>query len=263
MTIPTFRSDGSPLSDYGFEYARSLLDVDAATVWAIVHVETRGFGFLPSRRPVILYERHIFHRLTGGRFDRDHPDLSDPAPGGYLGGAAEYSRLNAASVLDVDAALQSTSWGIGQVMGFNYEGIGYANVQAMVAEMVDCEDDQLWAMTGFIDDYAMYDELRDHNWRDFALHYNGSGAARAGREGYADKLAAAYARFQQQLPDLDVRFGQVSLFYLGFNPGPIDGILGPRTRAALIAYQKKRGIPVTGRLDDRMQEYLCMEAFAA
>ena len=63
--------------------------------------------------------------------------------------------------------------------------------------------------------------------------------------------------------EVSLRFGQVSLFYLGFNPGPIDGILGPRTRAALIAYQKKRGIPVTGRLDDRMQEYLCMEAFAA
>lgn len=263
MTTPTFRSTGSPLSDDGFEHARLILGVDAAALWAVVHVETRGFGFLPSRRPVILYERHVFHRLTAGRFDQQHPDLSNPVPGGYLGGAAEYARLNAASMLNEDAALQSTSWGIGQVMGFNYDGLGYDNVRQMVAEMVDCEDDQLWAVALFIDDYSMYDELQEHRWQEFANLYNGNGAARDGREGYAAKLATAYARFQQQLPDFDVRFAQVSLFYLGFNPGPIDGILGPRTRAALIAYQKKRGIPVTGRLDDRMQEYLCMEAFAA
>lgn len=258
--MTTFRSDGSPLSDDGFEHARLILGVDAATLWAVLQVETRGFGFLPSRRPVILYERHVFHRLTGGRFDQEHPDLSNAIPGGYLGGAAEYARLNGASVLDVDAALQSTSWGIGQVMGFNYEYIGYDTVQKMVTEMVGCEDDQLWAAAAFIQDCSMGIVLRAHRWRKFAGWYNGAGA---GCDGYATKLATAYARFQQRLPDLDVRFGQVALFYLGFNPGPIDGILGPRTRTALIAYQRKRKIRVTGKLDDRMQETLCMEAFAA
>jgi hypothetical protein len=37
----------------------------------------------------------------------------------------------------------------------------------------------------------------------------------------------------------------------------------PESAERLGADQKKREIPVTGRLDDRVQEYLCMEAFAA
>src|SRR5262249_7335055 len=33
---------------------------------------------------------------------------------------------------------------------------------------------------------------------------------------------------------------------LGFNPGPIDGIFGPMTKAALMAFQRSRGITVDG-----------------
>jgi hypothetical protein len=36
---------------------------------------------------------------------------------------------------------------------------------------------------------------------------------------------------------------------LGFSPGNIDGIMGPRTSAALRKYQAASGLPVTGRLD--------------
>lgn len=39
---------------------------------------------------------------------------------------------------------------------------------------------------------------------------------------------------------------------LGFKPGKADGILGPRTMAAIRAYQKKAGIPQTGSLSDRL-----------
>ena len=116
-----YHSDGSPLSDDGFEHARLLLDVDAPTLWAVLHVETGGFGYLPSRRPVIRFERHVFHQLTAGRFDLEQPEISNPLPGGYIGGPAEYVRLNSASMLDADAALQSASWGIGQLMGYNFE----------------------------------------------------------------------------------------------------------------------------------------------
>jgi Putative peptidoglycan binding domain/LysM domain len=33
---------------------------------------------------------------------------------------------------------------------------------------------------------------------------------------------------------------------LGFDPGPIDGKMGPRTRHAIAAFQASRGVPVTG-----------------
>ena len=75
---------------------------------------------MPDRRPQILFERHIFHRLTDGKFDDGQ--ISDPAAGGYgARGAAQYDRLALALAKDADAALQSASWGIGQIMGMNYD----------------------------------------------------------------------------------------------------------------------------------------------
>jgi len=35
----------------------------------------------------------------------------------------------------------------------------------------------------------------------------------------------------------------------GYYAGPIDGIIGPGTRAAIIAYQEDFGLPVTGHVD--------------
>jgi peptidoglycan hydrolase-like protein with peptidoglycan-binding domain len=48
----------------------------------------------------------------------------------------------------------------------------------------------------------------------------------------------------------DTRAAQQALKTQGFDPGPIDGRMGPRTRAALGDYQRKNDLPVTGMLDD-------------
>ena len=47
----------------------------------------------------------------------------------------------------------------------------------------------------------------------------------------------------------DVREVQQTLRDKGHYTGPIDGILGSRTRAALRQYQKDENLPVTGQLD--------------
>jgi hypothetical protein len=51
-------------------------------------------------------------------------------------------------------------------------------------------------------------------------------------------------------PDDGVSGVQGRLLSLGFNPGPIDGKLGPRTRAALVAFQRHFGLKETGAIDD-------------
>jgi peptidoglycan hydrolase-like protein with peptidoglycan-binding domain len=50
----------------------------------------------------------------------------------------------------------------------------------------------------------------------------------------------------------DWRIGQAQerLKALGFTPGPIDGVLGPRTKAALRRYQAQHGLPATAVLDE-------------
>ena len=46
-----------------------------------------------------------------------------------------------------------------------------------------------------------------------------------------------------------IRDAQRALGELGYRPGPIDGVVGPRTRDALARYQRSQKIPETGSLD--------------
>lgn len=48
-------------------------------------------------------------------------------------------------------------------------------------------------------------------------------------------------------PDPDIRRVQAMLADLGYDPGPADGLQGPRTRAAIRAYQDDRGLRTDGR----------------
>jgi peptidoglycan hydrolase-like protein with peptidoglycan-binding domain len=47
----------------------------------------------------------------------------------------------------------------------------------------------------------------------------------------------------------DVERAQQALKQAGHDPGPIDGVMGAQTSAALKAYQKAQGLRVTGQLD--------------
>jgi hypothetical protein len=46
-----------------------------------------------------------------------------------------------------------------------------------------------------------------------------------------------------------VREAQQALRDLGYQPGPVDGVVGQRTKQALVKYQRAERIQVTGRLD--------------
>src|SRR4029077_1061427 len=131
-------------------------------------VETAGCGFLADRRPRLLFERHVFHRRTNGAFDATHPAISNALPGGYLGGPLEFDRLAEAAALDRRAALESASWGIGQVMGSNAAQAGFPDVEAMVAASIDGEDAQLAATAAFIRAEGLHTPLAAHDWTAFA-----------------------------------------------------------------------------------------------
>jgi murein L,D-transpeptidase YcbB/YkuD len=46
-----------------------------------------------------------------------------------------------------------------------------------------------------------------------------------------------------------VRKVQQALQDQGYNPGPIDGVFGPKTRAALVQYQELKGIRAKGQIN--------------
>ena len=54
----------------------------------------------------------------------------------------------------------------------------------------------------------------------------------------------------------DVRQAQQALADQGISPGPIDGKMGPKTKAALTEYQKKENLKATGRLDHETKSKL-------
>jgi peptidoglycan hydrolase-like protein with peptidoglycan-binding domain len=66
----------------------------------------------------------------------------------------------------------------------------------------------------------------------------------------ADKTEKATDKLATKTEKMDVRSAQTTLKDKGFDPGPIDGIHGPRTSAAVRDFQTKEGLPATGRLDN-------------
>lgn len=238
----SFQGTALALSGSGLTSVASSLGVFAPEVWTVLGVETSGCGFLPDRRPQILYERHIFHQLTGGQFDDG--DISDPTPGGYgPEGAHQYDRLTAAMLLDRTAALKSTSWGIGQVMGMNFAMAGFPDVDTMVAAMSQSEDQQLAAVGAFLIANNLQLSLRAHDWTMFARGYNGPNFA---INHYDSRLNGEFQKFSAgPLPDLLARTVQLYLIYLGFHPGRVDGVAGEHTLAALAQFQSQNNLPVT------------------
>ncbi len=242
-----FQGNAEPMSGTGLATMAGALGVYAAEIWAVLSVETSGCGYLADRRPQILFERHVFHRLTGGKYDDG--DISDSSPGGYgPRGGAQYDRLAWAITKDRAAALQSASWGIGQTMGENYRLAGFSNVEDMVAAMSMSEDRQLSAMAAFLTGTGLRAALQAHDWATFARGYNGSNYA---INRYDIRLNSEYQKYSTgALPDLDVRAAQLYLTYLGFHPGPIDGIAGQQTLSALAEYQAQKQLQITNVIDE-------------
>lgn len=199
-----FRLLSQPMTTDGMNVACKLLGVEKEELWSVLDVETQGCGFFRDGRTVILYERHIFSRFTKGVYDRGFPNISNPQPGGYgKGGAWQYQRLSDAMALDYRNALLSTSWGIGQVMGFNFGVAGYKDVEPMVEAFANSEDAQLFSMALFIKSKGIDVHLRDHSWALFARVYNGPSFA---KNAYDTKLQKAYDRRKVEgIPDLEDR----------------------------------------------------------
>jgi hypothetical protein len=260
MTAVKFSGKGQPLTQPTVDAGVLKLNIALATFWTVMAVETRGFGFLPDRRPVILYERHIFHQRTGGKYSAKNPDISNAQAGGYgAAGANQYDRLAKAIALDKTAALESASWGLGQIMGFNATDAGYASVDAMVNAMADSEDAQMNGMAAFIDSHGLAKHLKAQNWDEFAKRYNGSGYK---KNHYDTKLNQAYNLYSvHPTPDLRVRLAQAALLYLGFNPKGVDGVFGIGSQKALISYQKSKNLSADGQLSDAIVTRLQTEAF--
>jgi hypothetical protein len=65
----------------------------------------------------------------------------------------------------------------------------------------------------------------------------------------------------QQLDSEQIRQVQQALQEKGANPGPVDGIMGPKTQQAIKQFQQDNGIAATGRLDSQTLQALEVQEF--
>ena len=131
-------------------------------------VEAAGTGFLPAsrrgRRSCSKGTRSIASPAGG---TKQAPNLSHPKwdRSKYSGSlAGEWQRLEAACNLDRPAALQAASWGLFQIMGFNYAYCGCADVEAFVATQHAGADEQLACFARFISRPPYLPALRAKHW---------------------------------------------------------------------------------------------------
>jgi len=231
------------LNESDFETAAEAVGCHIAAVKAVVEVEAAGSGFFKDGRPKILFESRWFHKLTKGQYDSTHPELSTPRwVRNYYGGPREYERLIAAMTLNRDAALQSASWGMFQIMGINYKVAGFSNVEDFVRSMVDSEGSHLNAFVNFVKGNRLDDELRDLRWGDFARGYNGPGYK---QNRYDEKLAAAFAKHASGVVPPTTLDIQLALVKHGAQIDA-DGITGPATRCAIREFQEAHGLVPDG-----------------
>jgi hypothetical protein len=74
-----FVGNAVPLTSTGVGQATQELGITAAQLWAVIQVETGGSGFLPDRRPEILFEHRKFQELTKGNLTDLNPISVIPA----------------------------------------------------------------------------------------------------------------------------------------------------------------------------------------
>lgn len=269
FTVATKEDIGSVAEEFGIETAALL---------AVVEVESGGTVFAEvdgRQEPLIRFEGHYFDRRLSGdaQASARTAGLAAPDAGAVanpVSQAARWRLLERAAAIDHKAAYESVSWGLGQVMGAHWTWLGFADVDALVAEARSGAAGQVRLMARFIEKSGLKEALEKCDWEAFAHGYNGPGFR---RNAYHTKLAAAYHREKAPgtpAPEPDdskpttellgtgssgepVRDLQRALTALGY-PLRADGMFGRDTEAALRTFQRDHGLSADGIAGPRTQD---------
>jgi len=115
---------------------------------------------------------------------------------------AEWIAFNDAFKKNRISAMESTSIGLGQIMGFHWKRLGYSSVGEMWDDAKKGLHRQVWQIFKFIDtDIKLQSCLKARDWDGVASIYNGSAykalAAKYGREPYDISMKKAYLKYKR------------------------------------------------------------------
>jgi hypothetical protein len=114
---------------------------------------------------------------------------NDPWANIHASQASEAAALRYAMTINQEAALDSTSMGMGQVMGFNHARVGWPTALAMFDDM---SRDNVYHLIAFfnymLSDPDLVEAVRSKDWSTIAAKYNGTGNVAV----YSARLQEAY-----------------------------------------------------------------------
>ncbi|MCX6046468.1 MAG: N-acetylmuramidase domain-containing protein, partial [Chloroflexi bacterium] len=186
------------------------LGLDSAIAVAVLVAESAGEAFDADGRLIIRFENHIFYEYWGRTHEeqfRQHftfnpeqgwqgqqwrPDANSGWLPCHMDQNSEWQVFEFARHFDEQAALYSISMGAPQVMGFNYQIIGYATVQEMFQAFRADVCNQLLSLFRFMQVNKLVEAVRRGDFQHFARVYNGAGQANT----YANLIWGYMTTFQ-------------------------------------------------------------------
>lgn len=157
--------------------------VETNIIKAFATVESGGrSGFGGASLPIIAYEGHIFRRYSKRKYDQTHPLLSyaykkKAGPEWQKNNKDQttaWDTLAQAYELDASAALMACSWGMFQIMGFNFKSCGNNDVFAFVNAMKGSAGNHLDAFLKLCkSNGTLFHAMQSKNYAGMASTYNG------------------------------------------------------------------------------------------
>lgn len=174
------------LDDLQIKQMAAEFGIDWKLIKTVLAIESAGSGFDSKTGKIkIQFEPHIFHRELGLKKITSSLKLIAGTLYRVVVGnitienkvdvqSKEWTAFEAALKINEDAAYKATSWGLGQICGFNHIASGYKTAKEMVDSFKASEYNQLKGMMNFIKYHPkMFAALKVMDWDTFARYYNG------------------------------------------------------------------------------------------
>ncbi|MDP3561758.1 MAG: N-acetylmuramidase domain-containing protein [Legionellaceae bacterium] len=172
-------------------------NIEYAALRAFIAVETGGIGFAKDTGKIIIQFEPVWFRrkapyAPSGAWSVNKVDVQ----------SKEWIAFNDAFRKNPNAAMQATSIGLGQIMGFHFSILGYKTVGAMWDDAKVGDYQQVLQLVRFLKAYRSGDILKALQLRNFtrvAELFNGSGfrevAKKYGREPYDISMEKAFKKY--------------------------------------------------------------------
>jgi len=159
--------------------------IEPAMFLAFIDVESGGKGFDDAFEPSWFRKKVAY--APSGAWSVNKVDVQ----------SKEWVAFNDAFKINPNAAMESTSIGLPQIMGFHWKLLGYKSVGEMWDDFKRGEYQQVLALARYIKaNPKLYSAIKRKDWHMIAYLYNGSQykkmAKKWGREPYNISLEKAY-----------------------------------------------------------------------